>query len=1796
MSTLSEFSSLKKFLLDKFKPPYKNIFEVWIVSRLKHLEILKQNYDKGGIVLMKNPIFKNLERDKSTIGGSILIPSIYCPNICTDLQDLLDDMFLYVHTMKEPSNIHHENIKAVNTILQYQNEYDGLTDYEKKGFYFEKDEIKQFLVNNKTIIGFSAPLLQFTTNMITEEFKQYDWEKEWQDIVFENVSEITSTKAVIPEYERCLVERKVGKTGKRLKKVLESYPQYKLNNTNTNIKDDNQPLLKGSKIPKSIVRSESHLSQSARCKVHDALLDFLEYNKGIQSTFDIGLWNMFINKGKVWADICIKAQYGAKREFYVLNFGAKAMVRVYENVFKQICIKTDNEMISIPGDRKMFKMQEIVNNALLNKDLEDTIYYINGDSTKWSAAETMECFYIFTDSFAKILPKDCITYCKNVISLWAKKEIMIPSSLQSTQLLFSEKTEYLKENEVSIKSTQNFLQGMLNYSSSLKAYVCYKSLKIFWAKIYPQSTLKMDFLVHSDDYSITVSTSNVSELKKFRVLQKILMKLHGFNDSVKKTNIHKFLMEFISLCSFNGHMTYPHIKKCKEVGMNLGCTGFVNDMSDVMSRVGEAMRVGVPSVCSYYMQRVHQFNLLRSYSLHIGGTNNIFKLSEMFNRPIECFGIPDMHPIFTQLCKGSANNFRLHTYYKEEDYNIDVVLKKLLRIEARRLFNPQFIIDSDDLCPEYGLTFFHPTYIFDQDNKLIKQFRRKIDMNRETIKDFWYEHKAYQYLKPNDISLLRLWMKCLYYKSEFSRAYSRSSRAFITLKLSTFTKTPCLALKDDYMTIKNYTSFIDKIIKAEDMAGLEELPGEDKLLHKALMHGDPTVSAIYSFFEGSAYYWKGLHDLEPHSIITPTNPSWLIIDSDPSTLLQYIFNYNDFILDKRITRNISSLDVDKMTLEKHYEIPLDNTTPNYMVKVIFNDLLLAKPKSVLCMSFARQNSNLEDFLKTQIELNTIPKTKLILETRGIKQVLHPHTGELFFKKNITYVRDNARLILDDAMLLFGFLLYCEDLSLKRIKEILNNLYISKPLSKDELSLKPALQSLNCKVLKQLGATHNEIKTYTFLSAFVLDDLEPMYDFCKDIYSYGYRWLNVNYKLMNYVSEIVNVEYMSERFNCYLLTDQNIIIEGTTKKIGIINNIWLIAQKLFNKITQNKMEKLFIIFTCDKMPIPTQEVTKTLKVISEFSKWHTVKYKGKSIHLPYFVKSLAKLKTTVHREQFLPDLQINYERSTVFYRGLKLYTVPYLSLKQTNLTKCYLDFDLSFKTCNWWLKNERLHEYYHEKDAQLTKEDIKLLLTSHLEPDNDMLLNETLVQSRCNKINLPQEKVELIKNTFRNLRNKNNVNTINNMITNMLSIDSSNNSDPNVKTPDILPSIIIGDLEPNISDTFLLCDDEYQVDGKITIANNSILNTTILNELNNENSVENLTAHSMLDLDDIIINDEDLSEMLLDDIALLTDDNEGQIQSNLYIPNDTISNEINSHLDNIILEDIDILETSLDNDENNDDNIILENEEFNLGEDTLSIDIDNIGVMDDNPEEVSLQDNELDFENEFFLDDIDVIKEDTSSDEENESINTRKNMVDILTDQYGDIKNIKLTESFTSNLPYGIKRFENIKNIKCNLLRSFCRTLDVLTLTPEEISKLIIVYQSLSQVKLCLNSEMTGLYWIITTILSDLLINDTITYNTQLKHKKFSLCGVNSKLSILYTFKRVSPNSQMAIKAINKGGFFENTTLYVPVPAKEIKILFDEFSNVTHNKLFGLLQNYICELFMDDVNELDLLEEVIQGLD
>jgi len=77
--------------------------------------------------------------------------------------------------------------------------------------------------------------------------------------------------------------------------------------------------------------SKFYNKNKPRQKVMETILDKLEQEK---TKTTVGCANNFIKKNKrVVADICIKSQYGSKREFYVVNIGAKTLARTAENFF-----------------------------------------------------------------------------------------------------------------------------------------------------------------------------------------------------------------------------------------------------------------------------------------------------------------------------------------------------------------------------------------------------------------------------------------------------------------------------------------------------------------------------------------------------------------------------------------------------------------------------------------------------------------------------------------------------------------------------------------------------------------------------------------------------------------------------------------------------------------------------------------------------------------------------------------------------------------------------------------------------------------------------------------------------------------------------------------------------------------------------------------------------------------------------------------------------------------------------------------------------------------------------------------------------------------------------------------------------------------------------------------------------------------------------------------------------------------------------------------------------------------------
>jgi len=319
MHAFSEYSNVFELIIDKFKPPFKNHMETWIVSRLEKVAELCQDYQSGECVHLRQPIYIGSKRMVESLGGKLHLNSIWSNDILQDTQDLLDDLFLYVHTPKEPSNIHHENIKAVETILKFQEQFDKIPLEQRNGEFKTIEQLKSFLMQ-PTSIGFHKDILYNSVQHTLKKLNLRQFPEQVKNIINEDLLEISSTKSCIPELKRKIVDENKSKEKNKKRDRIER--EFK-NPQEFPMMDEDLRMI----TEKGYIYEKNSTN---RMKVHDTILDFMDtYNKEYTKTLDLAMWNIKENNSRVSTDICIKAQYGAKREFYVDNLGAKAMVRVF---------------------------------------------------------------------------------------------------------------------------------------------------------------------------------------------------------------------------------------------------------------------------------------------------------------------------------------------------------------------------------------------------------------------------------------------------------------------------------------------------------------------------------------------------------------------------------------------------------------------------------------------------------------------------------------------------------------------------------------------------------------------------------------------------------------------------------------------------------------------------------------------------------------------------------------------------------------------------------------------------------------------------------------------------------------------------------------------------------------------------------------------------------------------------------------------------------------------------------------------------------------------------------------------------------------------------------------------------------------------------------------------------------------------------------------------------------------------------------------------------------------------------
>jgi len=414
MSAFATHTNIGKLLIEKFGPPYTCVFEVWLINRLLTRLPLLNNYANSSGIKLKTPEFSFGKRIKESLGGEIYLPAVWGDYLLIDIHEVLDETFIYVHTMKEPSNIFHENVKALDTIINFQLKFNELEEKYKTGSLLTKKDFRDYLLKD-TQIGFSSGVIYHSVEH-TLSMEKPNIKKIVHEINDESISELISTKAVISDVDRVVMED-TNVPKRFIAKQIKKIQQYQAKELTTVEKEN-------LKFYYLKTKSKYYNERKSRQKVIETILDKIEDNKNINTTVDLANYFIKTENGKVVADICIKSQYGSKREFYVINIGAKALARCTELFFRKLSENSPNEAISIAGDNKILTMQKMLDKIYLNPNIKPNmkLKYVNGDCTKWSAAETMGSFLSMCYSLKNRIPQNMYNVLIATFNAWSKKK------------------------------------------------------------------------------------------------------------------------------------------------------------------------------------------------------------------------------------------------------------------------------------------------------------------------------------------------------------------------------------------------------------------------------------------------------------------------------------------------------------------------------------------------------------------------------------------------------------------------------------------------------------------------------------------------------------------------------------------------------------------------------------------------------------------------------------------------------------------------------------------------------------------------------------------------------------------------------------------------------------------------------------------------------------------------------------------------------------------------------------------------------------------------------------------------------------------------------------------------------------------------------------------------------------------------------------------------------------------------------------------------------------------------------
>jgi hypothetical protein len=465
-------------------------------------------------------------------------------------------------------------------------------------------------------------------------------------------------------------------------------------------------------------------------------------------------------------------------------------------------------------------------------------------------------------------------------------------------------------------------------------------------------------------------------------------------------------------------------------------------------------------------------------------------------------------------------------------------------------------------------------------------------------------------------------------------------------------------------------------------------PFDKQQLYKIITKCDPTYEAIYAIMRNMSFISSKVIKRKTVQVaqMTPYKMKTINIINQPAILIQYLYNHENFIKDKRKVVSQYSLEQDIAEIKDRILPEVLNSKDPLAILSVYNDLMISSERQIVMFGYNRHTHLLSDSIVEALSNNFQPGMRINITFTNIMVIHDPIDMRPLYSKGSRLIKDFHRQCLDNICLMYVLLKLVHGKTDGQINKFFDDCYHTDPLTNIAYSSKVILSKITMDHMKQYSYTITENKIVSYLKAVLLQDTDALYELVNTVYSFTYRYLQIDKPvggvylgrtIVTYTHYNTTIEAVYDKDLCKV--PMMFVNKHYSSVADILYNIGL---RLTGQISMNDFEadphkkRVNHIKGCDILSIKNFLYDRNVTAVIEEGKdgdkiIKLYKVDPEKMYLPIFlINRLLKRQGDRHIaiKKIIP--KINTENISVFLGRSKLYTMPYWKCHQyDNMTYC-----------------------------------------------------------------------------------------------------------------------------------------------------------------------------------------------------------------------------------------------------------------------------------------------------------------------------------------------------------------------------------------------------------------------------------------------------------------------------------------------------------------------------------------------